>query len=60
MTLVPEKILTQLAERIIKEVSRKAKVDPDELASCIPGLVHSHWYVSQTPVDGCLFCKRRA
>jgi hypothetical protein len=59
MTLVPEQVLTELAIHIIKEVSRKAKIDPDELASCIPGLVHSHWYIADAPVDGCLFCRRR-
>lgn len=59
MTLIPEQLLTFLAVHIIKEVSSKTKIDPDELASCIPGLVHSHWYVSPVPVEGCLFCARR-
>jgi hypothetical protein len=28
------------------------------LANAIPGLVHSHWYVADEPVDGCLYCER--
>ena len=55
---VTDDVLTQFAVDIIKSISRKTKIDPDLFAAAIPGLVHSHWFIADTPVDGCLYCQR--
>ena len=51
-------LLSSFAVEIIKRVSAKTKIDPDVLAATIPGLVHDHWYISDEPVEGCLYCAR--
>jgi hypothetical protein len=50
-------LLTAFAVDIIKAVSKRTKIDPDELSKAIPGLIHSHWYI-ENDVDGCLYCAR--
>ena len=62
MDAVSDTLLTEFAVELIKRVSLKTKLDPDVLASAVPGLVHSHWYVAHPDerVDGCLYCARRA
>lgn len=56
---VANDLLTQFAVDILKTISRKTKVDPDVLAAVIPGFVHSHWFIADEPVDGCLYCHRQ-
>jgi len=54
-------ILTTFAVDIIKRISEKTKIDPDVLATSIPGLCHSHWYIpseDDEPVRECLYCAR--
>jgi hypothetical protein len=53
-----ETLLTNFAVSIIIAISKKTKIDPDVLAQSVPGLVHSHWYIADAPVDGCLYCHR--
>lgn len=53
-----QELLNSFAVDIIKRVSKKLKIDPDDLAAEIPGLAHSHWYISDGHVDGCLYCQR--
>jgi hypothetical protein len=55
--IVASDLLTAFAVDIIKSVSKKTKIDPDELANAIPGLIHSHWYI-EDDIDGCLYCAR--
>lgn len=52
-------LLTDFAVNLIVAISKKTKIDPDELAQSVPGLVHSHWYIAKDDdVDGCLYCTR--
>ena len=51
-------LLTDFAVSLIIAISRKTKIDPDELAQSVPGLVHSHWYIAEDDVEGCLYCDR--
>jgi len=51
-------LLTDFAVRVIVEISKRTKIDPDVLVQSVPGLVHSHWYISEHDVEGCLYCAR--
>lgn len=53
-----DKILSDFATEIIKTVSKKTKLDTNTLAVAVPGLLHSHWYISGSYVDGCEFCAK--
>lgn len=55
---IVDRVLSDLATQIIKSLSAKTKIDPDTLASFVPGLVHNHWYITDTAVDGCGYCAR--
>ena len=55
---IVETLLTDFATRIIIEISKRTKIDPDVLVQSVPGIVHSHWYISKDDVDGCLYCAR--
>jgi hypothetical protein len=52
-------LLEEFALRIVKAISAKTKIDPDRFALSIPGLLHSHWYPVDEPIQGCLCCERR-
>lgn len=56
---VIDQLLADFAVVIIKRISERAKIDPDILALSIPGLLHSHWYISDEHVIGCPCCERR-
>lgn len=53
-----ETLLCQFASHIIRCVSIKTKIDPDDLACIVKGLLHSHWYISDEYVEGCEYCQR--
>lgn len=55
---VIDTVLTSFAVDIIKAVSKKTKIHPTTLALAVPGLVHSHWFVTDEPIQGCLYCER--
>ena len=50
-------LLERFALEIIVRISLKTKLHPTDLASLVPGLLHSHWY-KQDDVDGCAYCRR--
>lgn len=56
-----ETLLTEFAVHLIKRVSLRAKLDPEIVAACVPGLIHAHNFVSEDGeiVPGCLYCARR-
>ena len=57
--VVTEQLLVDFAVEIIKKISLKTKIDPDVIAACIPGLLHSHWFIADNePVAGCMRCER--
>lgn len=55
--LVTEQLLVDFAVDIVKKISLKTKIDPDVIAACIPGLIHSHWFIADN-VAGCRRCER--
>jgi len=54
-----ESLLTEFAVHLVKRISLRAKLDPDIVASCVPGLVHTHNFVADDAVPGCVYCARR-
>ena len=56
--LLTETLLCAFASHILRCVSAKTKIDPDDLASFVNGLLHSHWYTSNESVKGCEYCQR--
>lgn len=55
---IVETLLTDFATQVIIEISKRTKIDPDVLVQSVPGIVHSHWYIAENDVDGCLYCAR--
>lgn len=51
-------LLSHISTDIIKSVSEKTNIDSNTLASDVPGLLHTHWYISDTYVDECEFCSK--
>jgi|SRR5210317_535396 hypothetical protein len=56
--LLTETLLCAFASHILRCISAKTKTDPNDLASFVKGLVHSHWYTSNEFVKGCEYCQR--
>jgi hypothetical protein len=56
-----ESLLSEFAVHLIKRIALRAKLDPEVVASCVPGLVHAHNFVADDGeiVAGCLYCSRR-
>ena len=56
---IVDELLADFAVVLIKHISHRAKIDPDVLALSVPGLLHSHWYISDEYVQDCMYCVRR-
>lgn len=56
-----ESLLTEFAVHLVKRISSRAKLDPEVVAACVPGLVHTHNFVAEDAeiVPGCIYCARR-
>jgi len=53
-----ESLLCGFASKLIYRLATEIKVDPDELALRVKGLIHDHWYVAEESVTRCAYCQR--
>lgn len=51
-------MLNVVAVDVVRRIAESLQVDPEDVARVVPGVMHSHPYRTETPVPGCLYCKR--
>ena len=56
-----ESLLSAFAVHLVKRIALRTKLDPEAVAACVPGLVHTHNFIADDGeiVAGCLYCSRR-